>query len=94
MFVTVGSWDEWVGADRLMKYTEPNVEKRKKLFKDQSGDKILKGRIPQTKPKGTTGNMHVSHILYQCLMFFFVPTLGTNFEALKATSLCNGEKIS
>ena len=58
MFVTVCSWDEWVGADRLMKCTEANLEKQKKLFKNQSGDKILRGRMPQSKPKGTTGNLH------------------------------------
>lgn len=50
------SWDEWVGSDRLMKYTEANVEKQKKLFKNQNGDKNLKGRMAQSKPKSTTGN--------------------------------------
>ncbi|MCO5567078.1 hypothetical protein L7F22_020763 [Adiantum nelumboides] len=41
------------GSDRLMKYSEANVEKQKKLFKDQNGDKNLKGRIAQSKPKTT-----------------------------------------
>jgi hypothetical protein len=40
-----------------MKYTEANVEKQKKLFKNQSGDKILRGRFQQSKPKGITGKM-------------------------------------
>ena len=55
--LSTGSWDEWVGADRLMKCTEANLEKQKKLFKNQSGDKILRGRMPQSKPKGTAGNL-------------------------------------
>eukprot|EP00250_Pteridium_aquilinum_P034886 c8265_g1_i1 orf=374-1294(-) len=48
------NWDEWVGSDRLMKYSEANVEKQKKLFKNQNGDKNLKGRMAQSKPKSTT----------------------------------------
>lgn len=45
------NWDEWVGADRLMKPTEDNLEKQKKLFKNQSGDKQTKGRVPAGKQK-------------------------------------------
>ncbi|KAJ7525268.1 hypothetical protein O6H91_17G043500 [Diphasiastrum complanatum] len=45
------NWDEWVGADRLMKVTEANLEKQRKLFKYQNGDKRLKGHIPQGKLK-------------------------------------------
>jgi mortality factor 4-like protein 1 len=52
-FFLLGSWDEWVGADRLLKYTDANVEKRMKLLKNQSGDKSLKGSVQQTKTKGT-----------------------------------------
>ncbi|KAI5059453.1 hypothetical protein GOP47_0025772 [Adiantum capillus-veneris] len=47
------NWDEWVGSDRLMKYSEANVEKQKQLFEDQNSDKNLKGRIAQSKPKTT-----------------------------------------
>ncbi|KAJ7525264.1 hypothetical protein O6H91_17G043500 [Diphasiastrum complanatum] len=49
------SWDEWVGADRLMKVTEANLEKQRKLFKYQNGDKRLKGHIPQGKLKVPIG---------------------------------------
>ncbi|KAG0555798.1 hypothetical protein M758_11G003100 [Ceratodon purpureus] len=45
------NWDEWVGADRLMKPTEENLEKQKKLFKNQTGDKQTKGRVPAGKQK-------------------------------------------
>lgn len=45
------NWDEWVGADRLMKPTEENLEKQKKLFKNQTGDKLSKGRVPAGKQK-------------------------------------------
>eukprot|EP00249_Psilotum_nudum_P014093 c24663_g1_i1 orf=781-1515(-) len=34
-----------------MKYTEANVEKQKKLFKNQNGDKGFKGRIAQSKAR-------------------------------------------
>ena len=45
------NWDEWVGADRLMKPTEGNLEKQKKLFKSQTGDKHTRGRVPAGKQK-------------------------------------------
>lgn len=46
------TWDEWVGADRLMKPTEENLEKQVKLFKTQTGDnKHSKGRVPAGKQK-------------------------------------------
>lgn len=45
------NWDEWVSADRLMKPTEANLEKQKKLFKNQTGDKQSKGRVPAGKQK-------------------------------------------
>lgn len=48
------NWDEWVGTDRLMKYTEANIEKQKKLFKNQNGDKSFKGRIAQNKSRSTS----------------------------------------
>lgn len=50
------SWDEWVGADRLMKHTEENVMKQQALDKKQGVDKNPKsGRSAQTKPKSSTG---------------------------------------
>ncbi|KAK3004708.1 hypothetical protein RJ639_018916 [Escallonia herrerae] len=46
------SWDEWVGADRLMKHSEENVLKQQALDKKQGVDKNPKsGRSAQTKPK-------------------------------------------
>lgn len=45
------NWDEWVGADRLMKPTEENLENQKKLFINQTGDKQSKGRVPAGKQK-------------------------------------------
>ncbi|EXB59536.1 Chromatin modification-related protein EAF3 [Morus notabilis] len=48
------SWDEWVGVDRLMKYTEENVLKQQTLDKKQGVDKNSKsGRSAQTKPKSS-----------------------------------------
>ncbi|KAI3500390.1 hypothetical protein L1887_36211 [Cichorium endivia] len=45
-------WDEWVGVDRLMKYTEENILKQEALDKKQGVDKNSKsGRSTQTKPK-------------------------------------------
>ncbi|XP_022751244.1 protein MRG1 isoform X2 [Durio zibethinus] len=49
------NWDEWVGADRLMKHTEENVMKQQALDKKQGVDKSSKsGRSSQTKPKSST----------------------------------------
>lgn len=48
------NWDEWVSADRLMKPTEENLEKQKKLFKNQTGDKQSKGRVPAGKQKSAS----------------------------------------
>nr|XP_043614602.1 protein MRG1 [Erigeron canadensis] len=46
------NWDEWVGIDRLMKYTEENIAKQQALVKKQGVDKNTKsGRSTQTKPK-------------------------------------------
>ncbi|KAI3785107.1 hypothetical protein L1987_44219 [Smallanthus sonchifolius] len=46
------NWDEWVGVDRLMKYTEENIQKQQALDKKQGVDKNPKsGRSTQTKPK-------------------------------------------
>ncbi|KAM7507139.1 hypothetical protein LguiA_017592 [Lonicera macranthoides] len=50
-----GFWDEWVGADRLMKYTEENVLKQTALDKKQGVDKNAKpARSTQTKLKIST----------------------------------------
>ncbi|KAH7847972.1 hypothetical protein Vadar_032231 [Vaccinium darrowii] len=49
------NWDEWVGADRLMKHTEENVQKQQALDKKQGVDKNPKsGRSAQTKPKASS----------------------------------------
>ncbi|XP_026655980.1 protein MRG1-like isoform X5 [Phoenix dactylifera] len=48
------NWDEWVGTNRLMKFTLENVRKQQELAKNQSADKIPKsGRSTQNKPKGS-----------------------------------------
>ncbi|KAH7566640.1 hypothetical protein JRO89_XS08G0206900 [Xanthoceras sorbifolium] len=48
------SWDEWVGADRLMKHTEENVMKQQALEKKLGVDKSSKtGRSAQTKQKSS-----------------------------------------
>ncbi|KAK4346628.1 hypothetical protein RND71_032967 [Anisodus tanguticus] len=50
------SWDEWVGADRLMKHTEDNVLKQQALDKKQGMEKSTKsGRSAQAKPKSSAG---------------------------------------
>lgn len=55
-FVFFNSWDEWVGMDRLMKFTEENVQKQKALNKKQLLEKNTK--LPHAsliKPKGSNG---------------------------------------
>ncbi|GFZ10210.1 hypothetical protein Acr_21g0008090 [Actinidia rufa] len=48
-FTGMKGWDEWVGMDRLMKFTE---EKEKEINKKQGTEKITKiGRVSQIKPK-------------------------------------------
>lgn len=50
------SWDEWVGMDRLMKYTEENITKQQALDKKAGVDKSTKsGRSAQAKPKSSAG---------------------------------------
>ncbi|KAG0502565.1 hypothetical protein HPP92_002637 [Vanilla planifolia] len=47
-------WDEWVAADRLLKFSEENVAKQKMLEKNQNVDKSSKsGRSTQSKPKSS-----------------------------------------
>lgn len=58
------SWDEWVGIDRLMKYTEENIVKQQALDKKQGVDKNPKsGRSTQTKPKVLNGIFPLVNIL-------------------------------
>ncbi|XP_057806726.1 protein MRG1 [Salvia miltiorrhiza] len=48
------NWDEWVGMDRLMKYTEENIMKQQALDKKAGVDKNTKsGRSAQAKPKSS-----------------------------------------
>lgn len=50
------SWDEWVGMDRLMKYSEENIVKQQTLDKKAGVDKSTKsGRSAQAKPKSSAG---------------------------------------
>ncbi|KAL8151986.1 hypothetical protein V2J09_021794 [Rumex salicifolius] len=46
------NWDEWVGTDRLLKYTAENIQKQQTLAKKPATEKNLKsGRSAQAKPK-------------------------------------------
>ncbi|XP_031404430.1 protein MRG1-like isoform X1 [Punica granatum] len=48
------SWDEWVGVDRLLKYTEENIERQEANNKKQGLEKNIKaGRGSQVKPKSS-----------------------------------------
>lgn len=50
------NWDEWVGKERLMKFTEENVLKQQALDKKQGADKNQKSaRAGHTRPKVSTG---------------------------------------
>ncbi|KAG6626469.1 hypothetical protein I3843_15G045400 [Carya illinoinensis] len=44
-------WDEWVGVDRLMKFTEENVQKQQALNKKQSFEKNTRASL--IKPKSS-----------------------------------------
>ncbi|KAM3286164.1 protein MRG1 [Capsicum chacoense] len=47
------NWDEWVGADRLMKHTEDNVLKQQALDKKQGMEKSTRSGRSQAKPKSS-----------------------------------------
>ncbi|XP_073003528.1 protein MRG1 isoform X2 [Typha latifolia] len=48
------NWDEWVGSDRLLKFTDDNVHKQQELEKNQPADKTAKtGRSTHNKPKSS-----------------------------------------
>ncbi|XP_038720273.1 protein MRG1 isoform X2 [Tripterygium wilfordii] len=48
------NWDEWVGAERLMKHTPENITKQHALGKKHNAEKSSKsGRSSQTKPKSS-----------------------------------------
>ncbi|XP_010526703.1 PREDICTED: protein MRG1 isoform X2 [Tarenaya hassleriana] len=48
------SWDEWVGAERLLKHTEENIMKQQALNKKQGVEKNTKsGRSAQAKAKSS-----------------------------------------
>ncbi|CAN0863890.1 Protein MRG1 [Linum grandiflorum] len=47
------SWDEWVGADRLLKHNEENVLKQQALDKKQNIDKSSRPGRSQNKPKNS-----------------------------------------
>lgn len=54
--MSCNSWDEWVGADRLMKHTEDNVLKQQTLDKKQGMEKSTKsGRSAPAKSKSLAG---------------------------------------
>ncbi|KAK9271181.1 hypothetical protein L1049_026770 [Liquidambar formosana] len=49
------NWDEWVGMDRLMKFTEENIQKQEALYKKLGIDKNTKPvRASQIKPRNST----------------------------------------
>ncbi|KAF7830583.1 protein MRG2 isoform X1 [Senna tora] len=48
------SWDEWVGVDRLMKYTEDNLQKKLAINEKHGNDKTTKvARASQFKSKSS-----------------------------------------
>ncbi|XP_030537922.2 protein MRG2-like [Rhodamnia argentea] len=48
------NWDEWVGVDRLMKYTDENLQKQRELNNKQDAEKTTKpSRAYYAKPKGS-----------------------------------------
>lgn len=48
------NWDEWVGYDRLMKFTEENVQKQKEINEKQKMEMNAKtGRPLRSKPKSS-----------------------------------------
>ncbi|KAF8023170.1 hypothetical protein BT93_F0617 [Corymbia citriodora subsp. variegata] len=50
------NWDEWVGVDRLMKYTDENLQKQRELNSKQDAEKTTKpSRTYYNKPKGSNG---------------------------------------
>ncbi|XP_004291074.1 PREDICTED: nuA4 complex subunit EAF3 homolog [Fragaria vesca subsp. vesca] len=50
------TWDEWVRLDRLLKYTEENLEKQKLIIKEEGTDKNPKpSQTSQTKLKSHNG---------------------------------------
>lgn len=56
---TINSWDEWVGMDRLLKFTDENIKRQQALAKKQGADKHPKtGRSSQMKPKSSTGEVY------------------------------------
>lgn len=79
-FNTLHSWDEWVGADRLMKPTEENVMKQQALDKKQGVDKSSKsGRSSQSKPKSSAGKIYP---------FYFLSCLFANAQSLFSFCMC------
>eukprot|EP00252_Welwitschia_mirabilis_P009385 TRINITY_DN2195_c0_g1_i1.p1 TRINITY_DN2195_c0_g1~~TRINITY_DN2195_c0_g1_i1.p1 ORF type:complete len:396 (+),score=91.11 TRINITY_DN2195_c0_g1_i1:169-1188(+) len=48
------NWDEWVSSDRLLKHTPENLQKQQELSQNKGGDKSLKGRMGQSKPKSSS----------------------------------------
>jgi mortality factor 4-like protein 1 len=50
------SWDEWVGVDRMMKFTEENVQVQNALNEKQLIEKNTKqARVSQITPKSSSG---------------------------------------
>ncbi|XP_031495773.1 protein MRG1 isoform X1 [Nymphaea colorata] len=49
------NWDEWVSADRLMKFNDENVRKQRTLLKKQGVDNPKTGRTTHPKPKISIG---------------------------------------
>lgn len=64
LFILCNSWDEWVGLDRLLKFTEENVKKQQEL-NDKRGTDKKASRASQTKPKN--GNRWFVKLIYVLL---------------------------
>lgn len=56
------SWDEWVGAERLMKTTEENIRKQQALDKKQ-GVEPKSARSNQAKSIKANGILSLSHTI-------------------------------
>lgn len=61
--LSLNSWDEWVGVDRLLKYTEENIQKQQANNKKYGVEKNTRvGRGSQVKPKSSNGM--ILHLAY------------------------------
>lgn len=61
------SWDEWIGLDCLLKHTEENIEKQRKLGMKQGIKSAMAWRVSKMKPRSPNGylsSLFISHISF------------------------------